>query len=69
MCPNGTVGVYAPVDGGRDVSFACNDGSVGYNNYYYICGDKESEWGDEEATVICRGLGYSLGTSGELVFQ
>lgn len=31
--------------------------------WYPFCED--SGWGDEEATVVCRELGYSYGVSGE----
>ena len=32
----------------------------------YICGD--SDWGDEEATVVCRESGYLRGTGSKLYY-
>ena len=41
--------------------FSCYNSS---HTEYYICGD--SDWGDEEATVVCRKSGYLRGTAGKL---
>ena len=46
------------------VSFTCENAS---NSKMLVCGD--SDWGDEEATVVCRKLGCLRGTgSGELQY-